>query len=108
MVSHRFAAIAVGLFGCTTNSPLDQINAQIEVNVDPNVHTRARFELRIETWNNLSALEDAVANDQIVVTLDGSPLVLDPVDTASLGQGDEYIAAYMLPDTTLLSSPTTA
>src|SRR5260221_8439258 len=106
MLVHRFTALvaALGLFACTQDSPLDQINAQIEVSVDPNVHTRARFELQIETWNNLSALEDAVANDQLVVTLDGSRLVIDPVGTASLGQGDEYIAAYMLPNTTLLSA----
>lgn len=106
MPIHRFAAIAAtGLCACAQSSPLDQIPAQVEVNVDPTVQTRARFELMIETWNNLSALEDAVTNDQLTVTLDGSPLVLDPVGTAELGQGDEYIAAYMLPNTTLLSAP---
>ena len=72
------------------------------------MYTRARFELNIETWNHLSALEDAVASDQLAVTLDGSPLVLDPVGTASLGQGDEYIAAYMLPGTTLARGPAPA
>ncbi|HEU4614969.1 MAG TPA: hypothetical protein VFS15_22915 [Kofleriaceae bacterium] len=86
------------LVGCTSQSPLVESSPQIELVTNPGkVAGTAPLELTLTTWNHLAALGDAVDADQIHATLDGAPLAIAPSDTGYFGNGDRYVAAFVMP-----------
>ena len=86
--------LAVGCSG----SPLVESGPQVELVSNPGgVADHPRFELSLTTWNHLDALADAAASGQLEATVDGAPLVLDPGNTGSFGNGDHVTATFVLP-----------
>lgn len=85
--------------GCTSQSPLVESSPQIELVTNPGaVSGRPPLELTLTTWNHLAALGDAVDADEITATLDGSALAIAPTDSGYFGNGDRYVAAFVMPD----------
>jgi hypothetical protein len=86
------------LTACTAQSPLVESSPQIELVTNPGaVAGRPPLELTLTTWNHLAALGDAVDAGEIHATLDGAPLAIAPSDTGYFGNGDRYVAAFVLP-----------
>src|ERR1700691_554428 len=89
-----FCAVA----GCTSSSPLVTSSPQVELTTNPGkLAGRLPFELTLTTWNHLAALGDAVTADQLVATLDGASLVIEPGSTGYFDDNDHYVAAFVLP-----------
>jgi hypothetical protein len=89
--------LLVALVGCSSQSPLVESSPQVELATNPGaVPDHPVFELSLTTWNHLAALGDATTSGQLEATLDGQPLVLDPVTTGYADNGDSYTAAFLL------------
>jgi hypothetical protein len=91
----RTLGLVIGLTACTTGSPLSRVSPQVEIQVDESA--TPRLAVTLTTWVDLAVLRDAVAADQITTTLDGMPLVIDPVATGTFDTGDRFVAAFALP-----------
>ena len=74
---------------------LSNLSPQVEIQVDE--AATPHLSVSLTTWVDLAALRDAIAADEITTTLDGVPLVIDPVATGTFGAGDRYVAAFALP-----------
>lgn len=81
--------------GCAASSPLVDTRPQIEITADPgNVAGGPVFRIKLTTWNHLAVLADAAESGQLVVTLDGETLPLEPASRSYHDGQDAYIAAY--------------
>jgi hypothetical protein len=89
-------ALAVVLgSGCTASSPLVDTSPQIQITADPgNVAGGPLFRITLTTWNHLAVLADAAESGQLVVTLDGDTLPLEPASHSYHDGQDAYVAAY--------------
>ena len=83
----------LALAACTSGSPLSQVTPQVEIQVDP----EANLAVSLTTWNDLAILRDAMDAGQIVTTLDGEPVPVDPVTTGTYGGGNSFVAAFVRP-----------
>jgi hypothetical protein len=80
---------------CTTSSPLVETGPQIEITADPgNVSDGPLFRITLTTWNHLAVLADAAESGELVVTLDGETLPLEPASRSYHDGQDAYVAAY--------------
>lgn len=81
--------------GCVASSPLLDTRPQIEITADPgNVTDGPLFRITLTTWNHLAVLADAAESGQLVVTLDGEPLPLEPGSRSYHDGQDAYVAAF--------------
>jgi len=91
----KLALVVVLGTGCTASSPLMDTAPQIEITADPgNVTTGSLFRITLTTWNHLAVLADAAQSGQLVVTLDGETLALEPESLDYHDGQNAYVAAY--------------